>query len=148
MSRIKAIGFTWRRAKPTFVVVGWAVSLSSIALTGIVQGLIVPHVHFSSDRSLIEVLGDALYYGGMFGVSTIAGMFLGEIGKGLFGFLASYFTAIVLTYVMLILPGLTGIIPEIGAENLAVQFTFTAFFPIAIFVGLIGGILGAALKDM
>ncbi len=138
MSWIKTIGLKSSRVKFVLVVLGWGVSLASLALTGIIAGIIIPR---AAAKPNMPILGIALYYAGIFGVSLLAGLVLSNIGRSLFGVLVSNSLAASLTYLALIIPGLTGLIPETLAEELAIAFTFTAFFPIALFLGLLGGLL-------
>ena len=122
--------------------------MAGIALTGIVNGIIVPHYPLYSSQNPFGFLENLLYYAGIFGISILAGVLFGEIGRGLLGFLASYSLALVLTFLALVLPGLTGIISETAAQDLAISFVFAAFFPFGLFIGLVGGILGAASSDV
>jgi hypothetical protein len=126
------------------VVLGWGVSLASLALTGIVEGVIIPRVAVKPN---MPVLGIALYYAGIFGVSLLAGLVLSNIARSLIGVFVSNTVAAALTYLALIIPGLTGVIPETIAEDLAITFTFTAFFPFGLFLGLLGGLLGAVFTE-
>lgn len=144
MSWIKTIGLRLGRVRLGLVVLAWGVSLASLALTGIVEGVVIPRAAVKPNMS---VLGIALYYAGVFGVSLLAGLVLSNIARSLIGVFAANSVAFVLTFFALIIPGLTGIIPETIAENLAIVFTFTAFFPFAIFLGLLGGLIGAAFTE-
>ncbi len=147
MSKIKSIGLRISRAKPGFVVLGWGVSIAGLALTAILQGITIPHSAKSYPQAGTELLGETLYYAGIFGVSILAGLLLANIATALLGFFASYGLGMLLTYLALILPGLAGIIPESGAEVSAIVFTFTALFPFALLVGLVAGVLGAASTE-
>ena len=131
---------------PVFVVVGWGVILGSLALTAIVQGLVIPHnPQFSIESVFVEII---LYYLGVFVASLIAGLLLQKIGLALLGFIASYGIGIILCDFALTLPGLLGYVPEIPAEGVAFVFVFTAFFPITLFVGLIGALIGGATREI
>ncbi|HWY28002.1 MAG TPA: hypothetical protein VNW25_01960 [Candidatus Sulfotelmatobacter sp.] len=144
-SWIKIIGLKSDPIKFVLVVLGWGVSLASLALTGIVSGVIIPR---AAAKPNMPISGIALYYAAIFGVSLLAGLVLSNIARSLIGSLASNSFAAALTYLALIIPGLTGIIPETIAEDLAITFTFTAFFPFAMFLGLIGGLLGSMFTEI
>jgi hypothetical protein len=131
---------------PVLVIAGWGVVLGSLGLTAVVQGLVIPHnPQFSVESVLPEII---LYYLGIFAASVIAGLILQRLGLALFGFIASYFIGIILCYVVLTIPGLVGYVPEAPAEGIAFVFVFTAFFPIALFVGLLGALLGGAAREI
>jgi hypothetical protein len=131
---------------PALVIVGWGLVNGSLALTAIVQGLVIPHnPQFSVESVLLEII---LYYLGIFAASVIGGLLLQKIGLALLGFIASYGIGIILCDIVLTLPGLLGYVPEIGAEGIAFVFVFTAFFPITLFVGLIGALIGGAAREI
>jgi len=92
-------------------------------------------------------LGVALYYGGIFGLSILAGWVLADISKAVLGFFVSYGVGLFLTFLALVGPGLAGVIPESVAELSAVVFAFTALFPLAFLAGLVGAVLGAASSE-
>ena len=126
--------------------VGWGLVIGSLALTAIVQGLVIPHnPQFSVESVLLEII---LYYLGIFAASVIAGLLLQKIGLALLGFIASYGIGIILCDIALTLPGLLGYVPEGAAEGVAFVFVFTAFFPITLFVGLIGALVGGAAREI
>ena len=124
---------------------GWGVSLASLALTGIVEDVVIPR---AAVKPNMPVLGIALYYLAVFGVSLLAGSVLSNIVRSLIGVFVANGIAIALTYLALIIPGLTGVISETIAENLAITLTFTAFFPFAVFLGMLGGLLGAVFTEI
>jgi hypothetical protein len=93
------------------------------------------------------VVGQSLYYAGIFGVSLIAGTMLANIGKTLLAFLISYTAGIVLTGVALLIPWWFGPAPEAFAEQTALSLIFSAFFPFPMFLGIIGGIVGSAATE-
>jgi len=96
----------------------------------------------------MPIQGVALYYAGMFVVSLLAGMILASVPRSLIGAFVSQTIAASLTYIALILPGLTGILDQTTVENLAVDFVFTAFFPLGMFLGLFGGLIGAVFTEI
>ncbi len=131
---------------PVLVIIGWGLVLGSLTLTAIVQGLVLPHnPEFSVESVLLEII---LYYLGIFAASVIAGLLLQEIGLALLGFIASYIIGMALCGIALTLPGLLGYAPEVQAEGIALVFVFTAFFPITLFVGLIGALAGGAAREI
>lgn len=131
---------------PVLVIAGWGVILGSLALTAVVQGLVIPHnPQFSVESVLLEII---LYYAGIFAASVIAGLLLQKIGLALLGFIFSYGIGIVVCDIGLILPGLLGYVPEAPAEGLAFVFVFTAFFPIPLFAGLLGALVGGAAREI
>ena len=135
-----------KAVNPVLVIVGWGVILGSLALTAIVEGLVIPHnPQFSIQSVLLEII---LYYLGVFAASVIGGLLLQKIGLALLGFIVSYSIGIVLCDIALILPGLLGYVPEVPTEGVAFVFVFTAFFPITLFVGLIGAIIGGATREI
>lgn len=128
------------------VIIGWGLILSSLALTAIVEGLVIPHnPQFEVQSALLEIVS---YYLGIFMASFIAGLVLRRIDFALLGFIVSYTIGIIVCYTMLILPGLFGYLLEGAAENQALVFVFTAFFPIALFAGLLGAIIGGATREV
>lgn len=144
---VKIIGPKLVRAKSGLVVLGWGVSIASLALTGILQGIIIPHSAQYVPQAGVGILGVALYYGGIFGLSILAGWVLADISKAVLGFFVSYGVGLFLTFLALVGPGLAGVIPESVAELSAIVFAFTALFPLAFLAGLVGAVLGAASSE-
>jgi hypothetical protein len=145
---VKGIGQKLARAKSGLVVVGWGVSIASLALTGILQGIIIPHSVQYVPQAGVGILGVALYYGGIFGLSLLAGWVLEDISKAVLGFFVSYGVGLLLTFLALTGPGLAGVIPESIAELSAIVFAFTALFPLAFLAGLVGAVLGASSSEV
>lgn len=123
---------------------GWGVTLGSLALTGIVDGVVIPRAAVNPKES---VLGIALYYLAVFGMSLLAGVVLSNVARSLIGVFAANSIAISLTFLALMTPGLTGVISETVAENLAITLTLWAFFPFPPFLGLVGALLGAVFTE-
>jgi hypothetical protein len=119
--------------------------MAGFALTAIMSAAVLPN-HFNSVFDVSPV-GFILYHVGIFGISLIAGLFLASISKSLLGFLASYTLGIILTWLALAFPGLTGTISAAPAQDLATVFTLTAFFPFALLIGLAASILGAVFTE-
>jgi hypothetical protein len=145
---VKGIGLKLSWAKPGLIVLGWGVSIASLAMTGILQGIIIPHSVQYVPQAGVGVLGVSLYNAGIFGLSLIAGRVLEDISKAVVGFFASYGIGIILTFLALAMPGLVGVIPESIAELSAIVFAFTALFPLAFLAGLVGAILGASSSEI
>ncbi len=143
LSRIKSIASTLNKARPGLVVLGWGISLASLATTAIFQALVVPQ----GSPTDVMTLGRVLYYAGIFAVSFLAGFVLEDVGRALVGFFASYGIGILLTYLALYLPALGGLLSERLAEVTGITLTFIALFPFALLVGLIGGLLGAVTSE-
>ena len=145
---VKGIGLKLVRAKPVLVVLGWAVSIASLALTGILRGIIIPHSSQYVPQAGSGILGVAVYYGGIFGLSILAGWLLADTSKAVVGFFVSYGVGMFLTFLALAMPGLAGVIPGSIAELSAIVFAFTALFPLAFLAGLVGALLGAASSEI
>jgi hypothetical protein len=145
---INAIGRKLVWAKPGLVVLGWTVSIASLALTGILRGVIIPHSAQYVPQAGVGILGVALYYGGIFGLSILAGWLLADTSKAVLGFFVSYGVGMFLTFLALAMPGFAGVIPGSIAELSAVVFAFTALFPLAFLAGLVGALLGAASSEV
>ncbi len=144
---VKHIGARLLWASDALVVVGWSVSIASLALTVVTQGILVPHAFEYVAQSSIETLEVALYYSGIFGASILAGLVLARVPTALVGFLASYALGWLVAYLALILPGLFGIVPEAAVEETAIVLTATALFPFALLVGLVGSLVGSAYME-
>lgn len=145
LSLIKRIAGTLKRARPGLVVLGWGISLASLATTAIFQALVVPVSQGSPSDAMM--LGRVLYFAGIFAVSFLAGFVLEDVGTALLGFFASYGIGLLLTYLALYLPALGGLLVEPLAEITGITFAFAALFPFALIVGLIGGLLGAVTSE-
>jgi hypothetical protein len=132
--------------RSVLVVLGWGASLASLAVTVVTRAVLVPHAGialFSNETTLLI----ALYYSGIFSVSYLSGLMLRSLSQAVVGFFCAYSLGIVLAGLVFDLPGLLGILPESFAAYSAVTFTFTALFPLALLVGLVGGLLGAVTTE-
>jgi hypothetical protein len=147
--KIKTIGLKLLRARAALVVLGWGTCLANLAVTAIAYGVLAPRAQYYSQATSTQtgLLLFALYYVGVFGVSLLSGFVLESISTALVGFFCSYVLAMVLTGLILDLPVVTGFVPQAFEANLATGIIFTAFFPFALIVGLMGALLGAAPAD-
>ncbi|HZY93970.1 MAG TPA: hypothetical protein VFE98_03805 [Candidatus Bathyarchaeia archaeon] len=128
------------------VIVGWGTILSSLAMTGILQGVIVPNDPQAGVK--LATPGTLLYFVGVLVICLMAGLLVKNIGISLVAFLAAYALGVLLSAVALSLPGVFGYIPSGTAQHLALVYVFTAFFPITLFLGFVGSIIGAAVRDI
>src|SRR5437879_12392827 len=144
---VKIIGPKLVRAKSGLVVLGWGVSIAGLVLTGILQGIIIPHSAQYVRQAGVGILRVALYYGGIFGLSILAGWVLADISKAVLGFFVSYGVGVFLTFLALAGRGFAGGILESGAELSAIVLAFTALFLLALLAGLVGVVQGAAASD-
>jgi hypothetical protein len=147
---IKTIGLKLSSVTPGLVVIGWGTSLASLAVAAISHGILVPHAGYYSEATpptqstLLLVI---LYYAGVFGISLLSSYLLRSISSALLGFFCSYGIGMLLAGMALDLPGLTGSVPQAFGLNLVIGVIFTAFFPFALIIGLVGALLGSASTD-
>jgi len=148
--KIKAIGLKLFRAKEALVILGWGTSLANLAVTAVAHGVLVPQAEYYSEAttSQIGLLLFALYYAGFFAVSFLSGLVLRSISTAMLGFFGAYIVGLLLTALILDLPVITGFLSQTVEANLATGIIFTAFFPFALIVGLMGALLGAAPADL
>jgi hypothetical protein len=144
LSKIKTIGARLSKARSLFVVLGWGLSLTSLTLAAITSAVLVPHAGVES----FQLLGVVLYYAGVFAISLLSGLLLRSLTVAVPGTFVAYMLGLVLTGLVLDLPGIVGILPEGIAENSALVFTFTALFPFPLLVALVAGVLGAAITEI
>ena len=115
-------------------------------MTGITNALLIPHrgaAFFTAETDILF----AVYYAAVFGVSLLSGVVLRSLTLSLLGFFSAYMLCLLLTGLALDLPGLAGLLPETVTEQTALVLTFTALFPTALLVGLVGALLGAASSE-
>jgi hypothetical protein len=141
------------KVKPLIVIAGWAATIAGFTLGAIFQGLLLPKVVGNGGGLLPEVLGVSsvglwVFYLGCFGTSVLAALVLADASKALVSFFPSYVFGALITYIVLIVPALTGTFPLPSVlEESAVIFTFTAFFPVLLFAALAGTLLGIFLAE-
>ncbi len=93
-------------------------------------------------------LGLWVFYLGCLGTCVLAALVLEEASTALAAFFPSHLIGALITYVVLIVPGLAGTYPLPSVlEESAMIFTFTAFFPVLLFAGLAGTLLGGFLAE-
>lgn len=137
-------------SKVPLIIIGWGTVLATLTLGAIFQGFLLPTV---GGGLLPEVYNAGpmillIYYLGCFGVSALAAMVIYDAGRAIIGFFASYMLSGLLTFLVLALPELIGIVQTDGIlEQAAVLHTFQAVFPIALIVDLVGTISGIALGE-
>jgi hypothetical protein len=140
------------KVKPLLVVLGWATSIASLTVGGILSGFLLPVYGGGGDlqpeviyRGPWELI---LFYLGIFGVSVVASLVIADFGKAVIAFFASYILAATVTYLIIALPAFVGAFPvQDVLVTSAVKFTFGAFFPILLFLGLAATIVGSALSE-
>ena len=143
MQKIKTIGVRLSKTRPTLIILGWGTSLASIAVTGINSTVVVPHAGVAYNIDLLLTL----YYGSIFGLSFFCGYLLRSLTLALIGFFCAYVLGLMITGIVVDLPGLVGLLPENLTELTAAIFTFTALFPFGLLLGLVGATVGAASSE-
>jgi len=139
-----------KRLKIPLVIAGWGTVLATLTVGTIFQGFLLP----TTGGGLLPEVYNAgplvlwIYYLGCLGISALAAMTIAEPGPAIVGFFASYGFSGFLTFLVLALPELTGVVQTNGIlQELAILHTFQAIFPIALFVDLAGTVLGLALAE-
>jgi hypothetical protein len=134
------------------VILGGGTSTATVVLGAIFQGLLLPQNQGGGDL-LPEVInrgpwGLIIFYLAILGISVLTSVVVGDLERSILVFFASYAFAALLTFFVLALPGFVGAfqIPNFTLF-LASNFTFEAFFPILLFLQLLGTLLGAALGE-
>jgi hypothetical protein len=83
------------------------------------------------------------------GIAILASFLIESGTRALVSFLLSYTLSILIVYVVLILPGLVG--PFHGDPNalitLGIILTFLVFFPVPLFISLVGTLIGVMLSE-
>jgi|SRR5712664_1052387 len=136
-----------QRLKPLFVILGSGTSSAAVVLAAIFHGFLIPHVPFFRSGVAGAEWATPLVYLGIFGISILAALVIGDLGTAIGSFFAAYLLGAAITFLVLVLPGYTGGLPSPDLIVPAgVQFTFTAFFPL-LFVELVATLLGVALSE-
>jgi hypothetical protein len=138
--------------RPILVILGWGTCMAAITTGAIFQGLLTPRL-IGGGALLPETIQTAAwetyaYYLGIFAVSVLAAMTISDASKAFMSFFPAYILGAIITYEVLALPASIGVYqPPDPVEEYASTFTFTAFFPIPILLGLAGTVLGIALAE-
>lgn len=143
----------FRSLRPVLVILGWATSSATLTLATIFQGQLIPK-DINGGGLYSAVLNASpsvlwVFYLGNFGISLLAAMIIGETGASFISVFASILSAAGLTFLVLALPDLLGVVydPQQTIQQSAVTFTFVAFFPLLLLVNLMGTVVGVALGD-
>jgi hypothetical protein len=140
------------RLRPFLIVLGWATSSAAFTLATIFQGQLLPKNINGGGLYADVTKGNPLllliFYGASFTTSVLAAMVIGDVGVSLISFFLSYVGTGIITYLVLVLPDFFGVFdPFQVIQGSAVIFTFTALFPLLLFVNLAGTIAGIALAE-
>ncbi len=127
--------------KIPLVTAGWGTVLAMLTV-GTTGGGLLPEVYNAGPLVL------SIYYLGCLGASTLAAMTIAEPGPAIVAFFVSYGFSAFLTFLVLALPELTGVVQTNGIlQEFAILHTFQAIFPIALLVDLVGTLLGLSLAE-
>ena len=133
--------------KVLLVIAGWATSIAAFTLQAIFQGQLIPVTALAQGGNVSSPYAVDLFYTGIFATSVLAAMILDDAGKAIVSLLASYLLADVIVYLVIALPGLLGLFfPEVLAKT-AISFAFSASFPVALLLEMVGTFIGIALAE-
>src|SRR6266571_3214864 len=116
-----------KRTRPVLIIAGWGLLMSGAVLSAIFQGFLLPSTYYGGSSGTLP-LGVWFPYLEVLGASILAGIVMGDAGKTILSFFASYGLAALLT-------------------RQAAVITFTALFPIPLLVGFLGSVVGSALSE-
>jgi hypothetical protein len=144
------------QALSLLVALGWGTCVGAITLWAVFQGILLPSLRALPSPegvlSVNEVV--AIYYLGVIGVSTLAGMILSDFARSLGGIIVSYLLGAFIVFESLSAPGLSEstldalvLITRNSLTLVAIDQTFRIMFPFPLFAILLGGILGTALGE-
>jgi hypothetical protein len=144
------------QALSLLVALGWGTCVGAITLWAVFQGILLPSIRALPSPegvlSVNEVV--AIYYLGIIGVSTLAGMILSDFARSLGGIIVSYLLGAFIVFESLSAPGLSEstldalvLITRNSLTLVAIDQTFRIMFPFPLFAILLGGILGTALGE-
>jgi len=140
------------KLKPLLVVLGWGTSTAGLMVGGIFLGTLLPQFQGGGDL-LPEIISRGpwlriILYLGVLGISILASLVMADFSKSVLAFFVSYALAAIITFVVLALPAFVGAFPPPDLlVPAAINFTFGAFFPIVLFIQLLGTIIGATLAS-
>jgi len=136
-----------KRTRPVLIIAGWGLLMSGAVLSAIFQGFLLPSTYYGGSSGTLP-LGVWFPYLEVLGASILAGIVMGDAGKTILSFFASYGLAAVVTYLVLAMPGIIGAFPVADLlTRQAAVITFTALFPIPLLVGFLGSVVGSALSE-
>ena len=138
------------RLRVPLVVLGWGTSLAALTLGTIFQGYLLP----TTEGGLLpQVYGASpaglwVFYLGSFGISAVAAMVIYDAGPAIVAFFFAFGLTASLTATVLALPELIGTIQTNGVlQETSILNTFSALFPLALIVNLVGTLVGIALGE-
>jgi hypothetical protein len=94
-------------------------------------------------------IGKVVFFLEIVGIAILASFLIESGTRALVSFLSSYALGMLIVYFVLILPGLVGSFqgnPD-ALITLGIIFTFLAFFPFPLFLGLAGTLIGVSLAE-
>lgn len=137
--------------RTVLVILGWGTSLGAVTLWIIFQGLLLPFTPLVGSVPVgaqNEAASLAFYYTALFLISVVSPMGIRDVARSIGGFIFAYILGGVITYEVISLPAAQD---TSGAGQLlvagAVRWTFSAMFPIPLFLIFLGTILGAGLTE-
>lgn len=136
--------------KPFLVMLGWGTNFATATLWAIFQGFLLPKQTIPPPSIWqTEAILLTLYYVMVTGIAFLSGLCIGDLGKTIVAFLGAYLIAAVIVYEVLFFPGFTStdIAFRESLSQLTISWTFLAIFPLPLFMGLFGGIIGSAMEE-
>ena len=144
------MNISFRKARPLFLVVGSGTSLAALTVGTIFEGFLLPT---TGGGLLPEIyaanpFGLWIFYTGFFAVSAFSAALMYDAGRAIVSSFISFAIAAALTFFVLALPDLVGLVTPSGIlQESSILFTFSALFPVAFFVNLFGTVAGIALGE-
>ena len=138
------------------VALGWGTCLGATTLWAIFQGLLLPFgpdynvpVPTSLQYHIGPLSGISIFYLMFLGACLLSAFAIGDFGKSLLAFMAAYVLGAVITFEVLSLPGSSSsdALFNSALANSTISWTFTALFPVPLFVGIFGTVAGAAIEE-
>lgn len=159
------------------VAMGWGVLNAGVTLIGIFQGVLIPVKTYGGGGGLVPLamssmsvpldmrsggvevqldigpvlglpFGKLVFFLEILGIAVFASFLIADFQRAIVGLVFSYGVSAALVGFVLVLPGLTGAsaFPDVLLQA-AVFLTFTALFPIPLFLVFVGTILGVILSE-
>ena len=131
------------------MIIGWAISLATLTIGVIFQGLLLPN---ASELSAAQIGSSAVwlwaFYLGSFGISVLAAMVISDFGQSVISVFFAYVLTALIIFVVLALPDFVGIVQPPGTlQEPSVTFAFNALFPVPLFLDLAGAVAGSGLSE-